>query len=165
VHFIDVESALEAGGSALNIGCAESRKILLIVSLMGALAPGCAEREPYERQPNLRAIAAYYSQYRAHNRGQVPADEKDFKNFIKQQGGVALDHKGITVDDLFVSNRDGKPFVVKYRGDKSWPLPEAVAYEQEGSGGTRHVATIVGEYDEISEAEFRQKADTVAAKQ
>jgi hypothetical protein len=119
------------------------------------VASGCAESEQVEQQPNLRAIAAYYSQFLAHHRGQLPANEEEFKKFIQAKGGEALSYKGLTVDELFISSRDSKPFVVKYRGNKSWPLPQVIAYEQDGNDGIRHGATSVGEYTIISNEEFR----------
>jgi hypothetical protein len=127
----------------------------VVLSLVCAIAGGCAKSEQVERQSNLQAIAAYYSQFLAHHRGQLPANEEEFKKFIQAKGGEALSYKGLSVDELFVSSRDGKPFVVKYRGDKSWPLPDVIAYEQEGDDGIRHGATSVGEYTVISDEEFR----------
>jgi hypothetical protein len=132
--------------------------------LLCALTFGCGKGEQVVQQSNLRSLAAYYSQYLAQHRGNLPANEKDFKKFITADLGGAQPQVASSVDDLFISNRDGKPFVVKYRGDKSWPLPDMVAYEQEGRDGTRHVATSVGGYDEVTEEKFRQKMAAVAAK-
>jgi hypothetical protein len=123
-----------------------------------ALVAGCAESEQEEEQSNLRSLAAYYNQYRAHNRGQSPADEKDFKNFIAKSGGSAK------VDSVFTSNRDGKPYVIKYRGDKSWTHPEIIAYEQEGRDGSREVATVVGGYEKWPEEEFQKQMSAGAVK-
>jgi hypothetical protein len=130
---------------------------------MAALASGCTDGEQVEQQPNLRAIAAYYSQFLAHHRGQLPASEEEFKKFIQAKGGEALSYKGLSVDELLISSRDGKPFVVKYRGAKSWPLPEVVIYEQEGDDGIRHGATSVGEYTVISDEQFRSGKTSPAA--
>ena len=57
------------------------------------------------------------------------------------------------VDELFVSARDGKLFAVKYQ-DGDWALDGAIAYEQDGAGGTRLVATKLGGVSEISEEQF-----------
>jgi hypothetical protein len=122
------------------------------------LASGCTKTEPEEEQSNLRSLAVYYNQYQASHRGQLPANEEDFKNFITTSSGKT------NVDSLFVSNRDGKPFVVKYRGDKSWAHPEIIAYEQEGRGGTRDVATLTGGYERLSEEKFQQQMTARAAK-
>jgi hypothetical protein len=136
---------------------------LAVLLAMTVLASGCAQSDEVDQQPNLRAIAAYYSQFLAHHRGQLPANEEEFKKFIQAKGGEALSFKGLTVDELFTSSRDGKPFVVKYRGVTSWPLPEVVAYEQEGDDGVRHGATSVGEYTVISDEEFHSGKTPPAA--
>jgi hypothetical protein len=122
-----------------------------------AFATGCGESEKEEEQSNLRSLAAFYNQYRALHRGQLPADEKDFKDFIAKSGST-------NVDSLFISNRDGTPYVVKYRGDKSWAHREIIAYEQEGRDGSREVATVVGGYEKLSEEEFGKQMPPAAAK-
>jgi hypothetical protein len=129
---------------------------------IGTFAPfalafgGCGESERREEMANLRSLSVFYSQYRAQSRGRAPADEATFRKFIESYGPAALSQAGVsTIDELFVSKRDGKPFVVKYRGNRSWPLREAVAYESEGVDGIRYFATLVGGVDEIPEEEFR----------
>ncbi|HEY3393227.1 MAG TPA: hypothetical protein VGK58_10990 [Lacipirellulaceae bacterium] len=122
-----------------------------------AFATGCAESEQEEAQSNLRSLAAYYNQYRAQHRGQAPADEQNFKDFIAKSGST-------NVESLFISNRDGKPYVVKYRGDKSWMHRQLIAFEQEGRDGSKEVATVVGGYEKLSEEEFRKQMTPAAAK-
>jgi hypothetical protein len=132
---------------------------LLATVLILLLAAGCGDSEQEEQQSNLRSLAAYYNQYRAHHRGQLPADEKDFKNFIAKSGGNTAN-----VDSVFVSNRDGKSYAIKYRSDKSWRHPDIIAYEQEGRDGTREVATVVGGYEKLSEDEFQKQMTAGAVK-
>jgi hypothetical protein len=130
----------------------------IVLVLVCALAVSCTKSEQKEEQSNLRLLSVCYGQYRAEHRGQVPANEKDFKAFINAKLNNAPSQSGVSsVDELFVSGRDGKPFVVRYRGDRTWPMPEVNIYEQEGRGGTRHVATVEGGYAEMSEEEFRAK--------
>jgi hypothetical protein len=134
------------------------RSSWLSVLVCFALAAGCRENDQEEEQSNLRLVAMYYNQYRAHHRGRMPADEKDFKKFIASRGGKT------NVDSLLISNRDGKPFVVKYRGNKSWALPEIIAYEQEGRDKAREVATVAGGYEKLSDEEFQKQMTSAAAK-
>jgi hypothetical protein len=129
---------------------------------------GCSSGgEPYKEESNLRGLAAYYSQYTAANRGQMPPNEKAFKDFIKAERTARNAPAGdADINAILVSNRDGKPFVIRYRADKSWPYREIVVYEQEGQGGTRHVATLMGGYEEMSDEQLQsQKVAPVAAKQ
>jgi hypothetical protein len=136
----------------------------VLVIFACSLSSGCSGGKRVEEQSNLRSLAAYYSQYLAQHRGKLPADEKELKSFITADLAGSPPQAAASVDDLFISNRDGKPFVVKYRGNKSWRLPDIVAYEQEGGDGTRHVATSVGGYEELTEEAFRQKMAAAPAK-
>jgi hypothetical protein len=100
----------------------------------------------------------YYNQYRANHRGQLPANENDFKSFIAKSSGKP------NVDSVLISNRDDKPFVIKYRGDKSWLLRNLIAYEQEGRNGVRDAADAAGGYQKLSDEEFQKKMNASAAK-
>ena len=136
-----------------------------LVLFVGAVSGGCASKAQEEQaQPNLRSLAAYYREYRSQNRGNVPANEKEFKKYITTKSGNTLSERGITVDELFISTRDGKPFVVKYRDTRSWPLPDAIAYERDGRDGVRHVASSVGSYDLLSDDEFAKKSASIATR-
>jgi hypothetical protein len=137
-----------------------------VAAVICALLVGCSESEPQEETSNLRLLSVLYGQYRAEHRGQVPANEQDFKAFAAAKiNNPSSESDVVNVDELFISGRDGKPFAVKYRGDKAWPLPEAIAYEQDGSGGTRHVATVDGGQAEMSEEEFRNAKSAPGAPQ
>jgi len=62
-------------------------------------------------------------------------------------------------DSLFISPRDGKPYVVLYGRSKGPPGPggaPVVAYEQEGRGGRRFVASSMGAIEEVDDAAFRR---------
>jgi hypothetical protein len=93
--------------------------------------------------------------------GKTPADEDEFKQFIAA-GMTDVKRKilGITdINKLFVSPRDGKPFVVRYGMKISSAPPtssaetvlngDVIAYEAAGSGGYRHVFSSLGELTEL----------------
>jgi hypothetical protein len=145
--------------AALKTELIALRSVSAVVAiLICSFVAGCGSPARQEEMPSLRLLSSFYAQYRGHHRGQLARDEADLKQFIASVQGEALPRTGIaSVDELFISTRDGKPFVVKYRGNRSWPLPEAVAYESEGRDGTRFVATIGGGLGEISDDELRGK--------
>jgi hypothetical protein len=131
----------------------------------GAIAAGCSSDTGGEHQSNLRGLAAYYSQYKAKNRGQVPPSEKVFKDYIAAELSAAgAPTSADKIDAMFVSNRDGKPFVVHYGGDKAWAYADLLAYEQEGRDGIRHVAYALGGVESVSEEQFGRMAAPSAAK-
>jgi hypothetical protein len=120
---------------------------------------GCSTGDGDEHQTNLRGLAAYYGQYQAKNRGQLPPNEKAFKDFIAADlstGGAPT--SADKIDAMFVSNRDGKPFVIRYGVDKSWQFPHLMAYEQEGRSGIRHVGYALGGVEAVSDEQFTKAA-------
>jgi hypothetical protein len=122
---------------------------------LGLVLVGCAEQPPSE-QSDLQLLSVMYGQFRSSHRGELPQDEKQFKNFIASERGHVLTNSGIAnVDALFVSQRDGKPYVVKYRNAKDWPLEAMVAYEQEGEGGVLQVANDLGGVTELTAEQFQ----------
>jgi len=89
-----------------------------------------------------------------------PPNEKAFKEFIR---GVddhttrAINFDRAEVDKLFVSPRDGKPYVVRYAvklGDPRNPVP--IIHEQDGAGGKREVGFSYGRVEDADEARYRQ---------
>src|SRR5687768_10268696 len=80
----------------------------------------------------LRDLAKCYGFFQGQNRGRTPADEKQFKEFIRK---TAPSEK---VDELFVSPRDNEAYVVRYNIKVGPPGPggaPVVAYEKTGVGG------------------------------
>jgi hypothetical protein len=129
-----------------------------LLLLAGAVI-GCGKQSRGEEFPesNLRLVAVMYSQYVSAHGGEAPADAADFRAYVQSLGPGVLQRAGLSsVDDLFVSRRNGKPFAIKYkRGD--WKFEGAIAYEQESSDGTHYVATDLGGVSEITEAQFQKR--------
>jgi hypothetical protein len=135
------------------------RSCPLIVALCvcGAMAAGCTSGAGEEHQTNLRGLAAYYSQFKAKNRGEAPKNEKALKDYIDADLSAAgAPTSADKIDALFVSNRDGKPFAIRYSGDKSWQYPELMAYEQEGRNNMRHVAYALGGVEALTDEQFNK---------
>jgi hypothetical protein len=84
--------------------------------------------------------------------GRPPKDEADFKQAIASLN-LPLDSFGVeSVDELFVSKRDGKPLVVTY-GTGS-PKNDVIVYESEGVNGVREVGYTLGRVAEVDAANF-----------
>jgi len=140
------------------------KRSAVVCVLAGLVAViGCGhpvdEEAAIREQYGLKDLAILYSQFRARNRGRAAPNEDVLKKFILQQDKGYLQQLGVTnVDDLFVSPRDKKPYVVFY-GQANLPVYEGhqiVAYEQEGVNGTRLVATALGAIMELDEQTFQQ---------
>ena len=127
------------------------------------LGCGGSQRESEAReQSNLKPLALLYGQYIGQNRGQPPASEEQFKQFVRALSSERLASLGVTdVEQIFVSSRDQKPYVVLYgQAALSGPPGPAgapvIAYELEGAGGTRFVASNMGAVEEVDEARFKE---------
>jgi hypothetical protein len=137
-------------GTALCLGA-----LVLCALLSGC---GAGHRESEERQrSNLKPLAVFYGRFIGQHRGQPPASEKEFKDFIRSLGTKQLVGFDVSdVESLFISSRDQQPYVVLY--GRSAPAGKAriVAYEREGAGGTRFVANDLGDVQEVDEAQFKE---------
>ena len=88
--------------------------------------------------------------------GRAPTNEQEFKTFISQNGGPMLEQAGVaSVDELFVSERDGQPFVVLYKPSTA-VQSDVIAHEGAGVNGKRLVAHSMGAIEEVDETRFRE---------
>lgn len=81
-----------------------------------------------------------------------PKDEAEFKQAIAASDVKLENLKVDNIDELFISERDGKPLIVIY-GDRL-PISEVVVYEQEGVNGLREVGYTLGKVSDVDAAEF-----------
>lgn len=141
---------------------------LLLVAIGLLVAPwsvGCSrpsEVPQTESEIHLKAFAVLYGRYVGSHRGQTPPSEADFKKYIQGLPKEQLDALKVTaVDSLFVSPRDGQPYVVKYKIALPPPGPQGaplIAHEQTGQGGKRYVANSLGDVQLVDESKFQELA-------
>jgi hypothetical protein len=127
-----------------------------------SFASGCSENQSAEReQSNLKPLSVFYGQYLGMHRGQPPASEQEFKQFLQTISKDRLASMQVkSIDELLISSRDGKPYVILYappsKTGKELPSTTVVAYEQEGKGGKRFIARMLGAIEELDEAKFKE---------
>jgi hypothetical protein len=119
-------------------------------------AAGCssAPKGPDSSSTNLQLVADYYAIFLKEHR-RLPKNEAEFKNFLAPVVAEDVKAEGKTVEELLVSHRDGKPFVLFTQEN---PPPEGAAlavYEQVGMNGIRCVADTAGTIQEVDEPTFR----------
>ena len=124
---------------------------------LSLLAAGCGGVSPSEEfeQSHIKVLAIMYGKFTGRHRGQPPANEKAFREYVEAQDS-SLVKKVSGVDQMFISERDQKPYVVFYGKDVQ-KANGVVAYEQEGVGGKRFVADSLGVVDEFDEEQFRKR--------
>lgn len=102
---------------------------------------------------HIRVLTRFYTRV-SMDLGRPPKDEAEFKEKIKAIN-ADLNAVGVSsVDELFVSERDGQPLVVDY-GD--FPKGSSVViYEQTGVDGKRMVGQRIGSVEEVDDARFKE---------
>ena len=92
--------------------------------------------------------------------GRDAANEQELKTAIDKMGLSPQAMKVASIDELFVSERDGQPFVIVYG-----PSPHGVAaYEQTVVYGKRQVGFKLGNIEEVDEARFQELIPAVQEK-
>ncbi len=137
-------------------------KTAFSLAFCSVLAAGCDSRVPQVRsQPEaqLRKLGTLYGEFIAQNKGRAPANEEQFREYLKAEhvqlrnleiGGVAA---------LLSSPFDGQKLVVRY-GNLTGPVsPNGypwIANEQTGVDGKIKVISARGEVREVSEQELEE---------
>jgi hypothetical protein len=134
------------------------------LACMAAMGCGSHKQSQPRQQSGLKKLALVYGRFLSQHRGKPPADEAEFKKYVGSLRPAELKSFGVNdPSQIFVSERDGKPYVIIYGPPKGPPGPGSspvIAYEQEGKGGNRWVASAAGAVEEVDEARFRELVPT-----
>lgn len=130
--------------------------------LVGCSRDDTAQKVGAMNKTNIQRLANVYAAHQNFRSGQGPKDEAEFKKFITEARELD-DHKqqmmGIDkskVDQLFTSERDGKPFKIRYKVGGGRGSVDAVIFEVEGKDGKKEVAYTGGKVDEVDDATYQQ---------
>lgn len=137
--------------------------LLVLVAVLLVTGTGCPRgSRSHPTQGHLQTLAVLYGRYREQHQGFVPRDADSLKMFIITMDPTDLATLNVTdVDAVFVSPRDGQPYVVHYGdvwGAAGPTASSVIAYEQQGVSGKRWVAWARGTVEEVDEARFRKLA-------
>ena len=109
-------------------------------------------------ETNLQRLANLYVAFQTQNNWVGPADEAKFKEFLRTFSPNKLTRIGIdpaNTDQLFVSERDGQPFKIRYAVVGSMMgSQEPVVFEAEGVDGKRLVGFTDMSQREVDDAEY-----------
>jgi len=122
-------------------------KYLCFFALAGLMLAGCGGSEVPTlsdmNKTNIMRLHSCYQIYLNNNRMKGPKSEKDLKEHFatNNTAKVLLERMGIAqeeFDDIFISERDGQPFKVRY--GINGIADHAIIFEAEGVEGLRMVA-------------------------
>jgi hypothetical protein len=131
----------------------------IMVTLLAASGCGASSEVRSKEVSHVRAITALYQQA-AVKLNRNPANKQEFKTGIAQsQIDPQVFGVGST-DELFVSERDGKPLVIIYGTPPKGIARELIVYEQEGVEGVRRVGFKLGKVEDADAARFAELVPT-----
>jgi hypothetical protein len=109
-------------------------------------------------ETNIQRLANLYFTYQMKNGWQGPSDETAFRQFISTYNPKKLARIGIdpsAVDELFVNERDGEPFKIRYSvSGSAMGCSEPVIFESVGVHGKRTVGFLNMEQRAVDAAEY-----------
>ena len=140
--------------------------LAMLVAWMFWLTAGCSSSTNVENvvarvnDSNIKRAANLFGANISRNDWRAPKDEAAFKDFIhNQMQPRKLEMMGVkpdSIDAIFVSERDGKPF--KFRYGISIPAMSSapVVFEQQGIDGIRQVASSNGQVELADKNRYEQ---------
>jgi hypothetical protein len=131
-----------------------------------ALLNGCASEDNGANQiaavngSNIQKLTNLYSAFQINRYGSGPKDEAEFKRFIKDEMGsyhLELMHVDPSnIDTVFISERDHKPFKVRYGVNGGPGMVNALVFEDEGLNGKKQVGMNGGKVMEVDAASYNE---------
>jgi hypothetical protein len=150
------------GGAAMRQPIRISIVFVTVLALAGITGCGSGNNPDAAlanaNKTNMQRLTNLYVMYQMKNGFKGPKDEATFKAFLKKAKSESLVSMGVdpdSIDDLFICERDGEPFNIRYgvpttsRGSK-----EPVVFQKTGSGGERMVGFLNMVQREVEDAEY-----------
>jgi hypothetical protein len=142
---------------------------LSILGVLCAALTGCGgggQASAPLQESGLKPISVFYGRFLSQHRGQPPKDEAEFKTFLATM--PPEEWKGFkfeNMDAAWNASRDKQPYVIVYGAAPAGPGlngAPVIAYEKQGVGGKRYVASWNGDVQEVDEAKFKELVPTPA---
>jgi hypothetical protein len=108
---------------------------------------------------NIQRVSNLYAGYQNMVNGGGPKDEAEFKEFVKAYAPDKLQAMGIdpsNTESVFVSERDGKPFKIRYKVGGGRGSVAPVVFEAEGKDGKKQVGFTGGKVEDVDDATYQQ---------
>jgi hypothetical protein len=150
-----------------------TRLVVLGGCLLSGLVAGCSSHTDPDsaiasvNRTNIERLANLYFTYQSQHDWHGPTNEADFKSFVRGCNTHQLTRIGIdpnAIDQLFISERDGQPFKIRYGVLGSAMGSSApVIFESAGKGGKRLVGFLDMQQREVDESEYKSLWSTTAS--
>jgi hypothetical protein len=143
-----------------------TRCIVLCSCLFQCVLIGCSSRTDPDSAiarvngTNIERLANLYFTFQSQHEWRGPAGEAEFKSFLHKYNPHKLSRIGVdpnALDKLFISERDGQPFKIRYGVLGSAMGSSApVIFESAGDGKRRLVGVLDMQQCEVDESEYEK---------
>jgi hypothetical protein len=141
-----------------------TRFVVVCGCLLAGVLNGCSSRTDPDSAiarvngTNIERLANLYFTFQSQHDWRGPADEAEFKSFIGKYNPKKLSRIGVdpnAIDKLFISERDGQPFKIRYGVVGSAMGSSApVIFESAGDGSRRQVGFLDMQQRDVDETEY-----------
>ena len=136
----------------------------LTAAAFGIALAGCSTDETANKvaamnTSNIQRISNLYAGFQNMKSSSGPKDEAELKTFIKEYDPNKLQMMGVNANDLdklFTSERDGKPFKVKYGVGGGRGSVSPVVFETVGQDGKKQVGFTGGTVEDVDDARYQE---------
>jgi hypothetical protein len=133
--------------------------VLLVAALAGCSKSRIAREVSAMNTSNIQRLSNLYSAFQNTHGGRGPRNDMEFKKFVKEFDPTKLSMMGINpgqLEAVFVSERDGLPFTVRYKVAGGRGAVDAVVFEQKGQDTLREVGFTGGAVEEEDNVHYEQ---------
>jgi hypothetical protein len=141
-----------------------TRRLILCGCVVVGLLNGCSRQADPDsaiarvNETNMQRLANLYFTFQSQHEWRGPANEAEFKSYLRGYNRHKLSRIGVdpdALDNLFVSERDGQPFKIRYGVPGSaMGSSEPVIFETVGDGKGRLVGFLDMQQREVDETEY-----------
>ena len=126
---------------------------------------GCADRVTAEvaakNDSNIKRLVNLYWGYQFLHGWQGPKDQQALKDFVKQGKLPAKNFQMMGIDpekldSIFISERDGQPFKVKYGVGGGIGVVAPIVFEKVGYGGKKQVGFLTPIVEEVDDSRYNE---------
>jgi len=135
----------------------------LVAAFVLAATAGCgpdiAGQVGDMNKSNIQRLGNMYAAFQNFKSGRGPNDEAELRTFIKDFDPKKLSMMKIdpnNMDALFTSERDGKPFKIRFQVGGGRGSVDPVIFEQEGKEGKKQVGYTGGKVDAVDDTDYAQ---------
>ncbi len=133
------------------------------VFLAGCSRDSTADDVAKLNKSNIQRLSNFYAGMQngyASSKGSVPPkDEAEFKEYIRAYPADKLKMMGVdagNIEELFKSERDGKPFKIRYKVGGGRGSVAPVIFELEGKDGKKQVGFTGGNVEDVDQSTYDQ---------